>query len=137
MKRQRPLRAKCWLTLSVLMLPLRLFPSCLRQQMAKTAEVLPPQRKLRLAQRVQNTPQSWYTNPKDCRVNLKEILHRSCKLCLWKKDVMSPQLTALFPACASFSARNLHTVVSILQTNPEILNSALRRPGAGRQLCRN
>lgn len=90
-------RAKCWLPFSVLMSLLQLFLSCLRQQMAKTAEVLQAERKLRLAQRVQNTPQSWYTNTKDCRVNFKEILHRSCKLCLWKKDFMLLQSTALFP----------------------------------------
>lgn len=81
------------------MLLLQLFLSCLRQQMAKTPEVLPAQRKLRLAQRVQNTPQSRYTNTKDCGVDLKEILHRSCKLCLWKKDLTFLQPTALFPPC--------------------------------------
>lgn len=47
--------------------------------MAKAAEILPIERKLGLAQRVQNTPQSWYANTTDRRVNLKEILHRSCK----------------------------------------------------------
>lgn len=70
---------KCWLTYSVLVLLLQVFLSCLCQQMAETAEILPTERKLGLAQRVQNTPQSWYTNTTDRRLNLKEILHRSCK----------------------------------------------------------
>lgn len=110
------------------------------QQMAETAEVLPTKRKLGLAQRVQNTPQSWYTNTTDRRVNLKEVLHRSCK---WftGEERLSVVSRVFFPICASFYAFtlcNLSTVsVSLLQTKPEMCNSAVCRPGAGRQLCRN
>lgn len=45
--------------------------------MAPTAEVLPPERVLRMAQGVQNPPQGRHTDPADCGLHLQEILHRS------------------------------------------------------------
>lgn len=47
--------------------------------MAEAAEVLPSEWVLWLAQRIQNAPQSGYTNKKDGGVDLQKILHRSCK----------------------------------------------------------
>lgn len=51
--------------------------SRLPQQMAQTAEVLPAERVLRLAQRIQDAPQSRHTDSADGGLHLQEILHRS------------------------------------------------------------
>jgi len=49
------------------------------QQVAAAADVLPSERVLRLAQRIQNTPQSRHSDPEDRGVDLQEILHRGRK----------------------------------------------------------
>lgn len=106
--------------------------------MAATAEILPTERKLGLAQWVPSTPQSWYTNTADCGVNLKEILHRSCKWLTGEERFSFLTVEYFPPIYASFYLRNLCTIsFSLLQTNLKMCNSALCRPSAGRQLCRN
>lgn len=115
----------------------------LLQQMAQTAEVLPPERVLRLAQRVQDPPQSRHTDSADCGLHLQEILHRggeSLKILLLLPDLhrciiwsLTDQLiTVRIDECDA-----LFRALVLPWANLCVRHSAVHWPGVGRQLCRD
>lgn len=128
---ETPLRVlvmQTYLRVSTHGLPTVQFAHCvdkciLLQQMAPTAEVLPAERVLRLAQRVQNPPQSRHTDSADCGLHLQEILHRSGES---------------LSICSRASTDSLWSVQCFVPSaNPCVCLSAVHWPGAGRQLRRD